>query len=73
MDADHVHCFWLITNLCKLRRDGKQRAVTQTIHTNLISCVCSVTQARKLEQISEITLENLLDRVSTLNRIYMCK
>ena len=48
MYGDHVHFFLLIINLCKIMRDSKHRAITQTIHTNLISWVCSVTQATQL-------------------------
>ena len=45
MDADHINAFWLITDLCKIMQDGKHVAITQTIHKNLISWVCSVIQA----------------------------
>ena len=35
----------LIINLCTIMQDSKHRAIIQTIHTNVISWVCSVTQA----------------------------
>ena len=38
--------FLLIINLCTIMRDSKHCAITQTIHTNLISWVCSVSQAK---------------------------
>ena len=40
MDGVHVHCVWLMINLCKIMRDSKSRAITQTIHTNLVGLVC---------------------------------
>ena len=48
MDAGHVHCFQLTTYLFEIMQDSKHRAITQTIHRNLMSWVCSVTQANKL-------------------------
>ena len=40
-----MHCFRLIISLCKIMQNTKDDAITQIIHTNLISWVCSVTQA----------------------------
>ena len=41
--------FLVIINLCKIARDNKHCLITETIHTNLTSRVCSVTQATQFE------------------------
>ena len=50
-DVGRKECIWtvymctefrLMVNLCKIIRDRKSRAITQTMHTNLVGLFCEV-------------------------------
>ena len=51
--------FRFIADLCKIMRDSKHRTVTQTIHANLISWVCSVRQTTNVMNIPQCTQHTL--------------
>ena len=64
--------FLLIFNLCTIMRDSIHRAITQTIHTHLISWVCSVTRATFPYKVIKLQLDFVVIFMAYTGSIQYC-